>query len=121
VQVGDYVTPGQRLMTLVPEQGIYVTANFKETQTGRMQPGQRADVHVDALPGVTFRGEVDSLAPGSGSTFALLPFEPGTGNFTKIVQRVPVRIRLDAGQPDLAALRPGLSVDARVSLTDAVR
>jgi len=121
VQVGDYVTPGQRLMTLVPEQGIYVTANFKETQTGRMQPGQRADVHVDALPGVTFRGEVDSLAPGSASTFALLPFEPGTGNFTKIVQRVPVRIRLDAGQPDLAALRPGLSVDARVSLTDAVR
>ena len=121
VQVGDYVTPGQRLMTLVPEQGIYVTANFKETQTGRMQPGQRADVHVDALPGVTFRGEVDSLAPGSGSTFALLPFEPGTGNFTKIVQRVPVRIRLDAGQPDLAALRSGLSVDARVSLTDAVR
>ncbi len=121
VQIGDYVTPGQRLMTLVPEQGIYVTANFKETQTGRMQPGQRADVHVDALPGVTFHGEVDSLAPGSGSTFALLPFEPGTGNFTKIVQRVPVRIRLDTGQPDLAALRPGLSVDARVSLTDPVR
>lgn len=121
VQIGDYITPGQRLMSLVPEQGIYVTANFKETQTGRMQPGQRAEVHVDALPGVTFRGEVDSLAPGSGSTFALLPFEPGTGNFTKIVQRVPVRIRLEAGQPDLAALRPGLSVDARVSLTDPVR
>lgn len=121
VQVGDYVTPGQRLMSLVPEQGIYVTANFKETQTGRMQPGQRADVHVDALPGVTFRGEVDSLAPGSGSTFALLPFEPGTGNFTKIVQRVPVRIRLDPGQPDLAVLRPGLSVDVRVSLAEPVR
>lgn len=121
VQVGDYVTPGQRLMALVPDEGIYVTANFKETQTGRMQPGQKADVQVDALPGVTFRGEVDSLAPGSGSTFALLPFEPGTGNFTKIVQRVPVRIRLDPGQPEASALRPGLSVDARVSLTEPVR
>lgn len=121
VQVGDYVTPGQRLMALVPDEGIYVTANFKETQTGRMQPGQKADVQVDALPGVTFSGEVDSLAPGSGSTFALLPFEPGTGNFTKIVQRVPVRIRLDPDQPEASALRPGLSVDARVSLTEPVR
>src|SRR5471030_231253 len=118
VQIGDYVTPGQRLMTLVPQRELYVIANFKETQTERIQPGQKASVSVDALPGVKFSGVVDSLAPGSGSTFALLPFEPGTGNFTKIVQRVPVRIRLDPGQPELASLRPGLSVDARINLRD---
>lgn len=118
VQTGDYVTPGQRLMTLVPLGDLYVMANFKETQTERIQPGQKASVSVDALPGVKFSGVVDSLAPGSGSTFALLPFEPGTGNFTKIVQRVPVRIRLDPGQPELVLLRPGLSVDARINLRD---
>src|SRR5471032_1436279 len=118
VQTGDYVTPGQRLMTLVPLGDLYVMANFKETQTDRIQPGQKASVSVDALPGVKFSGVVDSLAPGSGSTFALLPFEPGTGNFTKIVQRVPVRIRLNDGQPALASLRPGLSVDARIDLRD---
>lgn len=118
VQIGDYVTPGQRLMTLVPQRDLYVIANFKETQTERIQPGQTASVSVDALPGVKFSGVVDSLAPGSGSTFALLPFEPGTGNFTKIVQRVPVRIRLNSGQPELMSLRPGLSVDARINLRD---
>lgn len=118
VQTGDYVTPGQRLMTLVPLGDLYVMANFKETQTERIQPGQKASVSVDALPGVKFSGVVDSLAPGSGSTFALLPFEPGTGNFTKIVQRVPVRIRLNPGQPELVLLRPGLSVDARINLRD---
>src|SRR5471032_2507577 len=118
VQIGDYVTPGQRLMTLVPQRDLYVIANFKETQTERIQPGQKASVSVDALPGVKFTGVVDSLAPGSGSTFALLPFEPGTGNFTKIVQRVPVRIRLNPGQPELVLLRPGLSVDARINLRD---
>src|SRR5471032_663524 len=118
VQTGDYVTPGQRLMTLVPLGDLYVMSNFKETQTDRIQPGQKASVSVDALPGVKFSGVVDSLAPGSGSTFALLPFEPGTGNFTKIVQRVPVRIRLNPGQPELVLLRPGLSVDARINLRD---
>ncbi len=71
---------------------------------------------MDALPGVTFKGEVESLAPGSGSQFSLLPFEPGTGNFTKIVQRVPVRIRFAPGQADLARLRPGLSTTVKVSL-----
>jgi membrane fusion protein (multidrug efflux system) len=116
VQQGDYVQPGSRLLTLVPLHDLYVTANFKETQTGRMQPGQPATVSVDALPGQTLRGTVDSFAPGSGSQFALLPFEPGTGNFTKIVQRVPVRIRLDPGQAALQRLRPGLSVTARVTL-----
>ncbi|MDN5681997.1 MAG: efflux RND transporter periplasmic adaptor subunit, partial [Ewingella sp.] len=116
VRVGQFVQPGTRLMTLVPLNDLYVVANFKETQTAHIQPGQKVSVSVDALPDVKLHGVVDSLAPGSGSTFALLPFEPGTGNFTKIVQRVPVRIHLDSDQQGLAALRPGLSVDAKVSL-----
>jgi membrane fusion protein (multidrug efflux system) len=117
VQQGDYVQPGSRLLTLVPVRGLYVTANFKETQTARMHPGERAIVKIDALPQHPLTGSVESLAPGSGSQFSLLPFEPGTGNFTKIVQRVPVRIRFDGDQPDLAALRPGLSVTAKVTVS----
>jgi membrane fusion protein (multidrug efflux system) len=114
VEPGDYVQPGTRLMTVVPLNAIYVTANFKETQTARMLAGQPASIKVDALPGVTLHGHVDSFAPGSGSQFSLLPFEPGTGNFTKIVQRVPVRVRFDPGQPELAHLRPGLSTTVTV-------
>ncbi len=116
VRVGDYVQPGSLLLTVVPMQALYVTANFKETQIRRMAPGEAATIAVDALGSKTLHGTVDSLAPGSGSTFSLLPFEPGTGNFTKIVQRVPVRIRLDPGQPGLNVLRPGLSVTAKVRL-----
>ncbi|MCO7570058.1 HlyD family secretion protein [Pseudomonas chlororaphis] len=116
VQVGDYVQPGSRLLTLVPLHELYVLANFKETQTQHMYPGQSTRIKIDALPGVSLVGTVESLAPGSGSTFALLPFEPGTGNFTKIVQRVPVRIRFNAEQPGLERLRPGLSVTAKVDL-----
>ena len=116
VEPGDYVQPGTRLLSIVPLNALYVTANFKETQTGRMTVGQPARIEVDALPGVAFKGEVESLAPGSGSQFSLLPFEPGTGNFTKIVQRVPVRIRFAPGQADLARLRPGLSTTVKVSL-----
>lgn len=112
--VGNYIQPGTRLLEIVPTQSIYLVANFKETQTARMLPGQPADIRVDALPGVHFTGRVESFAPGSGSSFALLPFEPGTGNFTKIVQRVPVRIQLDPGQPAVARLRPGLSATASV-------
>lgn len=116
VRVGDYVQPGTRLLTLVPLHALYVTANFKETQTARMRPGQRVAIDADALPGRDLKGVVDSFAPGSGSSFSLLPFEPGTGNFTKIVQRVGVRIRFDPNQPDVDRLRPGLSVTARVQL-----
>ena len=113
VQQGDYLQPGSALLSVVPLRTLYVTANFKETQTARMRPGQPADISVDALDGETLHGTVDSIAPGSGSQFALLPFEPGTGNFTKIVQRVPVRIHLDATEA-LANLRPGLSATVRV-------
>jgi len=114
VRVGDYVQAGSRLLTLVPLHALYVTANFKETQTARMRPGQHATVEVDALPGAEIKGTVESFAPGSGSSFSMLPFEPGTGNFTKIVQRVPVRIRFDPGQREVDSLRPGLSVTAKV-------
>lgn len=114
--VGDYVQPGSRLMVVNPMDRLYVTANFKETQTARMIHGQAAQVRVDALPGVTLRAHVDSFAPGTGSEFALLPFEPGVGNFTKIVQRVPVKLRFDAGQPALNRLRPGLSAKVTVAL-----
>ncbi|WP_232476361.1 HlyD family secretion protein [Flavisphingomonas formosensis] len=114
VRVGDYVQPGSRLLTLVPLHALYITANFKETQTSRMRIGQAATIDVDALGGDVLKGTVESIAPGSGSTFALLPFEPGTGNFTKIVQRVPVRIRFGAGQAGADTLRPGLSVTAKV-------
>jgi membrane fusion protein (multidrug efflux system) len=116
VQVGDFVEPGTRLLTIVPLGALYVTANFKETQVARMLPGQPAAIRVDALGGPALRGAVDSIAPGSGSTFSLLPFEPGTGNFTKIVQRVPVRIRFAPGQPTVAKLRPGLSTTVTVEL-----
>ena len=116
VRTGDFVQAGTRLMTIVPIQALYVTANFKETQTGRMHPGLTASIDADALPGTRLRGVVDSVAPGSGSSFSLLPFEPGTGNFTKIVQRIAVRIRFSPGQPDVNRLRPGLSVTAKVNL-----
>ena len=113
---GDYVQPGSRLMTVAPLHALYVTANFKETQVARMAPGQPALVKVDALGRSPLKGEVESFAPGTGSQFSLLPFEPGTGNFTKVVQRVPVRIRLLPGQPELAKLRPGLSTTVKVQL-----
>jgi membrane fusion protein (multidrug efflux system) len=82
-----------------------------------MTAGQPAVIRIDALPGVNLKGEVESFAPGTGSQFSLLPFEPGTGNFTKIVQRVPVRIRLDPNQPGFERLRPGLSTTVKVRLT----
>ena len=114
--VGDYVQPGSRLLVVNPLDRLYITANFKETQTARMLHGQAATVKVDALPGVLLKAHVDSFAPGTGSQFALMPFEPGVGNFTKIVQRVPVKLRFDAGQPEVARLRPGLSAKVTVDL-----
>lgn len=115
VRVGDYVQPGSRLLTVVPVQAAYVTANFKETQVRDMRVGQRVRIKVDAL-GRPLDGTVESFAPGSGSTFSLLPFEPGTGNFTKIVQRVPVRIRLQPNQSGLSQLRAGLSTNVTVQV-----
>lgn len=113
---GDYVQPGTRLLTVVPIRALYVVANFKETQVSRMVVGQGATIKVDALDGKPLKGSVESFAPGSGSQFSLLPFEPGTGNFTKVVQRVPVRIRIDPDQPGMERLRPGLSTTVKVRL-----
>ena len=119
VQTGDYVQPGARLLTLVPLHALYVTANFKETQVARMRAGQSATIKIDALGGAAITGQVESFAPGSGSSFALLPFEPGTGNFTKVVQRVPVKLKFVGDQARLAALRPGLSATVTVRLSPA--
>jgi membrane fusion protein, multidrug efflux system len=120
-RVGQYVRPGVGLMTIVPMgTGVYVVANFKETQIGRMFRGESVDLTVDAFPGVHLHGTVDSLAPGSGAVFALLPPENATGNFTKIVQRVPVKILIDVSSNSvLDQLRPGLSVVATVDTRTA--
>ena len=119
VRVGQFVQPGQRLLTIVPVQAIYVEANFKETQIGLMRQGQPATIEVDALPGVAFHGRVDSVTPGTGATFSLIPPQNATGNFTKIVQRVPVRIRIDAGPEARRVLVPGLSLKVEVDTIDA--
>jgi membrane fusion protein (multidrug efflux system) len=117
--VGALVQPGVTLMTIVDTSHPTITANFKETQVGRLRPGAVASVRIDALPGLTFTGHLDSLAPGSGSQFALLPFEPGAGNFTKVVQRVAARVVLDPSQPGLDRLRAGLSAEVTVKLAPA--
>jgi membrane fusion protein, multidrug efflux system len=118
LRLGQLVQPGTRIMDIVPNgRDIYVVANFKETQLAQMWRGQRVTAVLDMLPDVTLRGHVDSLAPGSGAQFALLPPENATGNFTKIVQRVPVKIVLDpADSETLRKLRPGLSATATVDL-----
>jgi len=114
VRVGQFTQPGTRLLTVVPVQALYLTANFKETQIHHMQPGQAVTVHVDALGSEDLSGHIDSLSPGTGSQFALLPAQNATGNFTKIVQRVPVRIQLDVPESARAVLMPGLSVTVDV-------
>jgi membrane fusion protein (multidrug efflux system) len=114
VRVGQYVAPGTKMMSIVPVRAIYLVANFKETQLARMRVGQPATLKIDALGGETVNGVVDSFAPGTGAQFALIPPSNATGNFTKIVQRVPVRIRLDARPAVLRRLLPGLSVEASV-------
>jgi membrane fusion protein (multidrug efflux system) len=113
-QIGQYVVPGTQLLSLVPLPRVYVTANFKETQLTRMRPGQKATVTVDAYPDEPLEGRVASFAPASGAEFSLLPPDNATGNFTKIVQRVPVRIALPAEGPLARLLRPGLSVEVTV-------
>lgn len=114
IQLGQFLSPGTRTMTIVPTQDIYLEANFKETQVGHMRSGQPVSMTIDALPDQTFHGQVDSLAPGTGAEFALFPPENATGNFTKVVQRVAVRIHLTDAPSSLAPLFPGLSADVTV-------
>lgn len=112
-RLGQYVTAGTQLVSIVPPQS-WIIANFKEGQTGRMLIGQRASVSVDALGDRRFTGRVQEISPATGSEFAVLPAQNATGNFTKVAQRLPVRIVLDANQAGLERLRPGMSVVARV-------
>lgn len=114
VRVGQYVETGQPLLAVVPLQDIYVIANFKETEVAAMSPGQAVEIDVDTYAGHPLHGRVQSIAPGSGAQFALLPPDNATGNFTKVVQRIPVKIQVDAGQREAISLRPGMSVVARV-------
>ena len=113
INVGSYVAPGQQLMAIVPDQ-MWVTANFKETQLTLMKSGQPVEIHIDAFPNVDFRGHVDSIQRGAGQAFQLLPPQNATGNYVKVVQRVPVRIEFDRDRdspdPRRYPIGPGLSV-----------
>ncbi len=121
-QVGAYVSEGATLLSVIPARGLWVDANFKEDQLARIIAGQPAMAVADVVPGHALRGHVLSLAPGTGAIFSVIPPENATGNFTKIVQRVPVRIALDAGDATLGTLRPGLSVTVSVNTrTDRAR
>ncbi|WOT05488.1 HlyD family secretion protein [Shewanella youngdeokensis] len=113
---GQYVQPGQAIYSLVPDNAVWVNANFKETQIAKMQPGQAVSVKFDAYSGELFHGVIDSLAPASGAKFSLLPAENATGNFTKIVQRISVRIRLEGAETDfpMGRIVPGLSAFVEV-------
>jgi membrane fusion protein (multidrug efflux system) len=110
LRVGQYVQAGTQLMTVVPTKAAYIVANFKETQLTDVRPGQPVDIDVDMFPGHVYHGRVESLAPASGQEFALLPPDNATGNFTKVVQRIPVRIVIDADGAASGDLRPGMSV-----------
>lgn len=114
VTVGQYVQAGTRLMSIVPLDRLYITANFKETQLALMRPGQPATIGVDALDGIDIKGRVESVAPATGAQFSLLPPQNATGNFTKITQRVPVRISIEATPAARRLLVPGLSVKVTV-------
>jgi membrane fusion protein (multidrug efflux system) len=114
-QVGDFMQTGQRIAALVPLSDVFIDANFKETQLARLQPGQPVSITVDALPDETLNGVVTSVSPASGSVFTLLPPDNATGNFTKIVQRLGVRIRVPADVAERGALRPGMSVVVAVN------
>ena len=113
-KVGGYVSQGAYLLTIVPAHGLWVDANFKEDQLARMKPGQPATIVADTLPGDVFHGHLLSLAPATGAVFSVIPPENATGNFTKIVQRVPLRIALDDEDASLGPIRPGLSTVATV-------
>jgi membrane fusion protein, multidrug efflux system len=121
LRVGQYVQAGTQLMAVVPTEAAYIVANYKETQLTDVHPGQAVELEIDMFPDVTFRGHVDSIAPASGQAFALLPPDNATGNFTKIVQRIPVKIVLDPGSPLAGQLRPGMSVYPTIEIRSQER
>ena len=114
LRVGEYVQAGTQLMAVAPLQAVYVVANYKETQLTDVQPGQAVTINIDTFPGAVVHGHVDSVAPASGQEFALLPPDNATGNFTKIVQRTPVKIVVDKGDPLAGMVRPGMSVEPTI-------
>jgi membrane fusion protein, multidrug efflux system len=114
IQVGQYVQPGTQLMAVVPLQSVYVTANYMETQLTHVHAGQPVTINVDTFDGTVVHGHVESLAPASGQQFALLPPDNATGNFTKIVQRIPVKIAVEPNDPLAGRLRPGMSVEPTI-------
>ncbi|MEA2790935.1 MAG: rane fusion protein multidrug efflux system [Acetobacteraceae bacterium] len=114
LRIGQYVQAGTQLMAIVPLQAVYVTANYKETQLTDVRPGQPVTLEVDTFPGAAVHGVVNSIAPASGQEFALLPPDNATGNFTKIVQRLPVKITIDPDDPLIGQLRPGMSVEPTI-------
>jgi membrane fusion protein (multidrug efflux system) len=119
LQVGQYVQAGTQLMAVVPLQAVYIVANYKETQLTDVRPGQPVTIEVDTYPGAKVTGHVDSVAPASGQEFALLPPDNATGNFTKIVQRIPVKIVVDANSALANLLRPGMSVEPTIDTKPA--
>ena len=118
VQIGHRIQPGQPLMSLVPMESLYITANFKETQLTNVRVGQKVDIEADTYPGFVYHGHVDSISFGTGSAFSLLPPENATGNWVKVVQRVPVKIVVDNKAPTDKQLRLGLSVDVSIDISD---
>ncbi|MES2497045.1 MAG: HlyD family secretion protein [Pseudomonadota bacterium] len=119
VRQGQFVQAATRMMSVVPTHDLYIDANFKETQLGLMRIGQPVKVEIDALPDVDIRGRIASISPGTGSQFSVLPPQNATGNFTKIVQRIPVRIEINAGPETRALLVPGMSVEVSVDTRSA--
>jgi membrane fusion protein (multidrug efflux system) len=115
VERGNYVTAGQTLFSIV-QHNVWVTANFKETQLKKMKIGQPVEIHVDTFPGRTFKGHIDSFQAGSGSRFSVLPAENATGNYVKVVQRIPVKIVFDEPLDVILILAPGMSVEPKVSV-----
>ncbi len=114
VREGQFIRPGTQLMALVPLENVWVVANFKETQLTKIAPGQRVEIEIDSFPDEVLFGRVESFSPASGAEFSLLPAENASGNFNKIVQRIPVKITLEEGNPLAGQLRPGMSVVATV-------
>jgi membrane fusion protein (multidrug efflux system) len=119
LRVGQYVQAGTQLMGIVPLSHVYVTANYKETQLTHVRPGQKVTIDVDTFPGTVVHGVVNSIAPASGEEFALLPSDNATGNFTKIVQRIQIKITIDPHDPLIGGLRPGMSVEPTIDTRHA--
>ncbi|HVS91058.1 MAG TPA: HlyD family secretion protein [Mucilaginibacter sp.] len=118
IQIGQLVQPGQTLFSIVNDNSVYITANFKETQLTNLKDGQKVNIDVDAYPDMKLHGEVYNFSPATGAKFSLLPPDNATGNYVKVVQRVPVKIKINAGKDTLALLRPGMSVSVSVIYKD---